>query len=362
MLKSFEFDNIAEKIDSHRVLFVDWLSFKVLNNIYCRTTVLDWFEGLEQTTILKKDKEIVKYTHPENFVIIKHSKLENDGFLEVAISSKGLSLFEDKFDIEDILRFILNNCLWIPSKDGTMIPRGITRIDIALDDFSNLIRIDKLKKYIKKRRLQSKFKNLSFIEDFDLRKFWFLGKTIYLGRRQASLFIRFYNKKAKCISSKIKLDDRIKSWNRMEFEMKDLLANTFVHNFLTNDRFNGYEFILSKICFTEKKIDLKDKNRYRMKPVIWFEKFLNNTKVKTRLKIPQLKYDLQTLENTVENRFISAIDTYTRIKGIDSLIEAIASKEEKTETKEKYKKLLSENKVKFKAGNYKNKTMMREVI
>jgi hypothetical protein len=339
-----QFLNIADKIDTHRSIFIDWLNFKVINTIPARDFILSIFKNLTLEEIEKDGELFYKYTHIEHSVIIEYQYNEI-GNIIVKISSKGLSEYfsNNGYDLDSFLKWILANCQYKETKNGSFVPVGITRIDFAIDDFSDLINIQKLIDLEVNGQTITRLRKVSFIHGFDHPNRCYTGKTFYYGDRAASLFIRFYDKYAKCKQQKVEIDDSIKCWNRMELELKDLKANVFLYNYLYNENFSPFETILSFIRFTEEKIPLEERNRQRYATAEFYEEFLENTKTITRLKVPQLIYDLENLERYVQKTVASALDVYVRVKGLDSVLDVIDNIKSATNGKPKYRKILEEN-------------------
>jgi hypothetical protein len=339
-----QFLHIQDKIDTHRSIFIDWLNFKVLNTIPNRNLILSIFNNLKMEEIEKDSILFLKYTHPEHTVIIEFQNAEI-GEIIVKISSKGLSEYfsNNNYDLDSFLKWILTNCKHKETSNGSLVPYGITRIDFAIDDFSDLINIQKLINLEINGHTVTRLRKVSFIHGFDHSNREFTGRTFYFGDRSASLFIRFYDKLAKCKQQKIEIDDSIKFWNRMEIELKDLKANVFLHNYLYNPKFSPFETILSFLRFTENQIPLEERNRQRYETANFYSEFLKNTKTVTKLKVPQLVYDLENLEKYVQKTVASALDVYVRVKGLDSVLDVIDNIKSATNEKPKYRKILKDN-------------------
>ncbi|HMV44819.1 MAG TPA: replication initiation factor domain-containing protein [Leptospiraceae bacterium] len=247
---------------------------------------------------------------------------------------------------------MFKNCKWNRTKREGSRPAGITRIDFALDDFEGCIDLDLLEYKIKKGCYVTRLVSSMNTTGFNLRDRVESGKTIYLGDRGAETFFRYYDKKAKCKNDGIEIDPSIDVWNRMEIEMKLGRANWFTYNYLNNENFNPYEAILGMFRLTQKPLSKKQKNKHLFEVDRLYSKFLHNTKKATPLKVPQLVYDLQNLENYVEKTTSGASDTYIRIFGLKKYLEVLENRKFKTNETPKYSALLEKNSGSFEQEDY----------
>ncbi|SFX52871.1 Replication initiation factor, partial [Thermoactinomyces sp. DSM 45891] len=71
---------------------------------------------------------------------------------------------------------------------------NITRLDLALDDFTGYFKIPQIEKKVKSGEVQSKFREATNYEKIRLSDGYRKGQTIYLGSSSSLLKVRFYDK------------------------------------------------------------------------------------------------------------------------------------------------------------------------
>ncbi len=346
---NLEYANLANEIEAHKSLFIDWLNFKVYNTIENRNFLHRLLPDLEEKREKQGNTEILIYTHKDRIIKMDYNLLEIE-FITVRISSRGLSaIFKETLDykplmsIEELIRWIFKNCKWNKCKGENDRPAGITRIDFAIDDFDGFIDLDLVDHKIKKGCYITRLVSLSDTNGWNLRDRIPTGKTIYLGVRTAETFIRIYDKFAKCKEQSIELDKNIDTWNRLELEFKAGRANWFTHEYISNPNFNPYEAILGIFRLTAKPLSKVEKNKNRFEVCSLYSHFLQNTKIVTPLKVPQLVYDLENLEKYIEKTSAGAIDTYVRVNGIKKLQTVLEERKEVTNKNRKYKSILEDH-------------------
>lgn len=101
----------------------------------------------------------------------------------------------------------------------------ITRIDVAIDDYSGLLDIDILKTIVSNNHCVSKWHDSTFISKQSLsgkRK----GNTLSFGARSSDIYCRIYDKILEKINKGIELNG-YETWVRVEVEFKDKKADAF---------------------------------------------------------------------------------------------------------------------------------------
>lgn len=342
---NIEYRQLSDQMEAHRSLFIDWLNFKVFNTIANRNFLHELFPKLEKETIERGNSNFFSFSHPER-ILKMHYHIQEIEEINCKISSRGLSeIFKNRTDytITDFLKWILRNCKQKLCKGGEVIPAGITRIDFALDDFEGLIDLKKISRLEEDGHTVTRLDKVLFLTGWSHKERSYRGRTMYIGDRAASTFIRFYDKYAKCKEQKIEIDENIKIWNRFEIELKDSRANVFTKNYINNPHFCPYEALLAIYRFTKKSVPISEKNKQRFETADFYSEFLKNTKIARRLKVPQLVYDLENLERYVEKTASSAYDVYARVHGEDELLEVIRNATKRTNENPKYRNIIEKN-------------------
>lgn len=245
--------------------------------------VIDWLSWTSKK--FKKIDEILAYFNFDTFDFIaldrgrygyKKSLLSSDSKIQVLydgteemginiiLSGTSCRLLEGKgFDLLDLLVVLSSN-------DFT-----ITRLDIALDSFKNLI--DKIIKKYEKNEYITKFRSTKKIENKkgDEKN----GTTLYFGSRSSDIMIRIYDK-AK--------EQKIKNleWLRIEFEIKKEYAKDVVLKILNSSLSEVFSGLLSNyLNFVTKK----EKNVSRSKVCTWWLELIQGAKKIRIYKDPKEK-------------------------------------------------------------------------
>ena len=120
-------------------------------------------------------------------------------------------------------RLLDNNESWYSFLEKIYKYKGkITRMDIAIDDYTPLFQLEDLDKKIEDRHIKTKFKGFKTIKDDKLGQE--KGITIYLGSNTSEMYFRFYKKSAE-IEAKTE-QKSIQEFNRYEIIIKDKKANS----------------------------------------------------------------------------------------------------------------------------------------
>lgn len=98
-----------------------------------------------------------------------------------------------------------------------------TRLDIALDDFNEILDLEGVEWYLNHGFVTSRFQKYGIIGQRKTTDGSLLGKTINFGSRQSEAYIRLYDKKLEQENDKKKLVE-VESWQRYEVELKQKQA------------------------------------------------------------------------------------------------------------------------------------------
>lgn len=171
---------------------------------------------------------------------------------------------------------------------------NITRIDLALDDFSETVSFDKIEKKLKKGHYRSSKRSYNIIKTSD-KEGRPLGTTIYLGSARSSggrgnWFGRFYDKRAQYISKNQLVPTEIRdfwekqgkeSWQRYEISYSKRYTDDIVQDIINGES-------IDKIFKTSLRDLLeiltprgKDSNTRRWYKTSWWEDFLQYDERKT---------------------------------------------------------------------------------
>jgi hypothetical protein len=329
---------------------LDWLACKLNNNFHTKQFLTDFFDLHStlfdiQTITIKDGSQILKYS---NGLVWLELPIRTDLYIKLNIASGGFSIYFDEQDLDSFLKWIYNNSPFSEDEHGAEYKSAITRIDIALDDTIGLIPMTSLYKFFRNRQIKTKLRlarpqfsvNIKTGVRCD-------GFTWYLGQRTNSLFIRFYDKSAMQRELKIKLEDSTEICNRMEFELKDKLANQLFTDYLFKEDFNFREFFQSKISIKSRKMEIGEKHKERIPDHANWEQFMKSCEAK-KLVLPKDRYNYDTLRKYMEEKNASALGTYLAINGnLETIMQIYKYKKESGELNLRHMNLLSSNPTRF---------------
>ena len=220
----------------NRIIF-DWLTF---------TSKVDTLESIFDLLGLKSDDFIEcekgwngykKRLTYENISIcydgskfFDKSGVMHDMGICVNMSGKGCRAFESLSNIDffGLFKSISNSDNY-----------NITRLDVAFDDFDNVLDIEMLEKDTRNRNFVSKFKKGKIETSWDCEDY---GVCIYFGTRSSELMFRIYDKLAE---QKIVNSDE--HWVRFEMMLKNDRASFFVENLMNGINISDFLMYLTII-------------------------------------------------------------------------------------------------------------------
>ena len=187
----------------------------------------------------------------------------------------------------------------------------LTRLDIACDVFDKSLDIDTMIDYAQQGNLVTKFRT----GDVERGILANNGKCLVFGSRSSELLLRIYDKKAE------RKRDDIDSWLRLELQMRDDQALSFVLNLkdetlektVTTNYFN---LLNSYIRFVKPGTD---SNKRRWKTCQWWQDFIQSAGNYELIK-PGAEYNLMKLRNYVVRQSGQAVKSYIKLVGLDQYV------------------------------------------
>jgi len=161
-----------------------------------------------------------------------------------------------------------------------------SRVDLAIDEFSGLLDLQKMIKEAKAGRCKTRLQEGGVYESFRLATGEHTGLTFYLGNRESDVFFRFYDKLLESLKKGIDPKDLPASWVRAETELKGHAAQKAARLLVSSSRcdedgnpisgnipvselapgiFHGYMTFCAPT---------RDTNRSRWKSAPWWTKWL----------------------------------------------------------------------------------------
>lgn len=165
---------------------------------------------------------------------------------------------------------------------------NFTRIDLALDDYDELVKFDDIEKKLKKGHYRSSRKSYNIVKTSD-QNGKPLGQTIYIGNARSqngsrgNVYARFYDKKAQYESKNELFPTEVRDhwartgkevWQRYEISYSKKYALKIIDEFLKGDKIDKiFKTSLRNLLeiLTPKSGDTNKNRWYKTK---WWEKFL----------------------------------------------------------------------------------------
>ena len=129
-----------------------------------------------------------------------------------------------------------------------------------------------------------------------------IGKTVELGKRKSSTFVRFYDKLAEQEAHKFAVDPAVSSWIRFEIEFKKHNAASVFFAFATAKDDNAFvEHMRGVALHLLRFVEFTASRKYNCKTAEWWDKFLH------RVKGCKLAYNRPTY-----NKYVRSVESQKR--------------------------------------------------
>lgn len=303
-----------ERIPDYDILLVDYLTFTLRG--FDLETVIDLL-GLNGVNWEQIDRYMNGYPHRKFFggISVMYGGTDEMGIC-VSMSGQGCRTYETygANDFFGLFVLICNNS-----------DVNITRLDIAFDDHSGILDLDRLRVDTDMGYYLSKSRKWTIEYGSD-------GCTLYFGSKKSNMLIRIYDKAAeRGFGPDV-------HWIRTEIQMRDEIALGFARGLMTVDLGTQFRGVLHNyLRFVEPS---EDSNKSRWPLTDYWDKLLAGVAKIRCWSSPGVEYNMANLENFVVQQAGSAIDTYLRVWGPQRLIQKI--RERNVPLSPKYKRLLDE--------------------
>ncbi len=189
---------------------------------------------------------------------------------------------------------------------------NVTRLDVAFDDHTGLININRFASEVLKQNYVSVFKERSMGVYYSGK-----GITIYIGSNTSNVSFCIYDK----ARERNREDEG--HWIRFEIHLSDEMAL----NFLKLDGDIGLNFTGVINRYIRVVVPSKtDSNKKRWLMAKWWIKFIH-TSEKIRLYTPcDTEYNLKRCEDFVYRQCGNALDTLIKIKGVNIVVDELSRK------------------------------------
>ena len=248
----------------------------------------------------------------------------------VEMSGQGCRAFETNCEYEDGFLYLFEYFKEYPDE------YHVTRLDVAYDDFQNVIPLNSFARDVLNKNYVSRFKDESMTVTCSAGR---VGYTIDCGSRKSDIKFRIYDK---TYERGYRGEDHF-PWIRFEIQMRNDRALNFIHMLDTENLGTLFGGVILNY-FRIVKPDKKDSNKRRWNMRKWFSDFIGDVDRISLFTKCETDYNLAKCEDFVYTHCGNSIDALIEIKGIDTVLKEL--KERKPERTPKYIQLINENSAK----------------
>lgn len=273
---------------------IDWFEFTMPSNFLFnnRYKSLKNYLGYEGASFVSAPRGLSGYSKQIHF---GKTKILYGGTEEM-----GVHVILSGDAIRDMTKCILNFIHWVLHHEGK-----VTRIDIALDDVTGNLKINKIKKHIKEGALTCRSRGYRYMRSGDL-KGNVTGETVYFGSAQSRTQYRIYDK-----AQETGLNNG--HWVRCEGQYRHENAHS-VAEMVHASKFDlGMVFtglLRGYLRFLEPS---EKKNKSRWAVVSWWETLLTNTnalKLSVQKAVPSMERARTWFSKQVAPTFAMLLNYY----------------------------------------------------
>ena len=202
---------------------------------------------------------------------------------------------------------------------------NITRLDVAFDEYDNILDICRICSDTVKHNYRSKMDYYQTTQSSN-------GQSVDIGSHQSDVMIRIYDKLAERLSKlrsesdKEKIRDDIPHWIRVELQMRDERAKEFVRHLSGRDIGSAFTGVLRNYLEYGYFRESEDGKRTFSTYAYWDKVLSGAEKLSIYVK-PAVDYNLARLENYVFNVAGNAVDALFKIHGSDLFMKKLAERE-----------------------------------
>lgn len=234
----------------------------------------------------------------------------------------------------------------------------MTRIDVAYDDFNNLLDMEKIRKDVENHAFVSKCKTITCTDEYN--RTGVIGSTIMCGSRGSDIACRIYNK-----AQERNRADEIEHWVRCELQIRHKHADNFLYYLLADDvksiygieiddnrRLDSLYFAVLNHFIRFIDVDSNtDSNLWRKPLAEHWRKFVESYKGNklSLYSAPGVDYNVLKLRHTVEEQYGAMIYTYIELFGSDELEDFVQPK--KFKLNKKYQAILESERLRKELEN-----------
>lgn len=253
----------------------------------------------------------------------------------VELSGKGCRAFESlgNGDYDSVFDYIISNYDPDPEKRNA----NITRLDIAYDDFNNILDLYgyyvpsvQRGEYVSRcKRAGIKWDNID-------------GCTVYHGsERQSDFYLRMYDKLTEQLQVRHnEVDPSIKHWVRCEIQLKQECALGFIK--LKGDiRKNYFDVLNNYLRYVIPSDNTTNKSMLPTSPE-WLN-FIETWESVSIFDKPGMSYNLMKLDNYITKQLAGPVSTLIDIIGVDKFLKYVDDGRKHKPLNPKYKELMNQH-------------------
>lgn len=301
----------------------DFLTFT--SKIHSTTSIIQLL-GLEDVTF-ETLKGFYGYRDRLYFdgISIHYNGREDMGIC-IELSGKGCRTFETfgTGDYDSIFSEILDNY----NDNSELRQMNITRIDIAYDDFSGVLDLDRLSSDTLDHNFSSRFKDYQVISGNK-------GKAVNHGSNKSNVYIRCYDKRLEQ-----NVQDKIDHWIRLELQIRAECALGFIK--MTEPIEDKYFYVLNRyLRYLVPSSNTTNRSMVATAPY-WLN-FIENTEDRAIFCKPADNYNVLKLRSFITEQVSGAVSTYIDIFGVNQFLVDVQNARKGKTLNSKYKALKQEN-------------------
>lgn len=244
----------------------------------------------------------------------------------VELSGQGCRTFETfgSGNYDFIFSEILDNY----NDSSELRQMNITRIDIAYDDFTGILDLERLSDDTLKHYFSSRFKDYQVITGNK-------GRAVNHGSNKSNVYIRCYDKRLEqCV------EDKVDHWIRLELQIRAECALGFIR--MTEPIEDKYFYVLNRyLRYLEPNHNTT--NRSMVPTADYWLRFIENQEARSIFCKPADNYSFNKLYAFVNDQVSGAVSTYIDIVGVDQFIMDIYKSRQGKTLNSKYKALKQEH-------------------
>lgn len=245
----------------------------------------------------------------------------------VEMSGQGCRAFETYCEYEDGFLYLFEYFKEYPDE------YHVTRLDVAYDDFHEVIPLKSFVRDVLNKNYVSRFKDESMTVTCSAGK---VGYTINCGSRRSDMMFRIYDK---AYERGYRGEEHF-PWTRFEIQMRNDRALNFIQKLDEENLGTLFGGVILNY-FRIVKPDKNDSNRRRWPMKKWFSNFIGYVDKISLFTKCETDYNLAKCEDNVYRRNGGAIDALIEIKGVELFLKEL--QERKPQRSPKYIQLVNDN-------------------